>query len=159
MADEIKIVWEGLKEFSNELGGMNKELEKNLKKAMNDYLELAEEGAKALVHRDEGELEERLTAKKPRKEEDRIIGEIGTNLEYAFRRHEEPYRYGVHDKYDRGVLKEGYYVDGRGRRTRDKPNWRGEKPGRKYLERAIILTEDDFEKIMADALERTLGGR
>lgn len=156
--DDLSIVWEGLQEFSKELDGMTKEFEKNLMEAMTEYLGLVEEGAKALVHRDSGDLEESLVAKGPRIEGDRVVGEIGSNLAYAFRRHEEPYRYGVHDKYDNGVRTPNYYVYGRGRRTSQKPNWRGQKPGRKYLENAVVLTEDDYEKIMAKALEKTLGG-
>ncbi|WP_339233815.1 HK97 gp10 family phage protein [Oceanobacillus sp. FSL W7-1281] len=157
--DEISIVWDGLQEFSKELDGMTKELEKNLMEAMTEYLKLVEEGAKALVHYDEGELEQSLTTKGPRREGDRVVGEIGSNLTYAFRRHEEPYRYGVRDKYDNGVRTPNYYVYGRGRETLKKPKWRGQAPGRKYLENAVVLTEDDYEKIMAKALEKTLGGK
>ncbi|MFD1450835.1 HK97 gp10 family phage protein [Oceanobacillus sojae] len=156
--DDIAITWEGLKEFSSELDGMTEEFEKNLMEAMRDYLMLVEEGAKALAFRDTGDLEESIIAKGPYIEGDAVKGSIGSNLTYAFEVHERPYAYGIRDKYDNGAKTPNYYIYGRGRRTLQKPNWRGQKPGRKYLERAVVLTEDDYEKIMADALERTLGG-
>lgn len=156
--DDISIVWEGLKEFSSELDGMTKEFEKNLLDAMTEYLKLVEGGAGDLAPKDSGDLEISIVTKGPYVEGDRVVGEVGSNSKYAFERHERPYSSGVRDKVDNGVTFKDYYVDGRGRRTREKPNWRGQKPGRKYLERAVVLTEDDYEKIMADALERTLGG-
>ncbi|MFD1066689.1 HK97 gp10 family phage protein [Oceanobacillus locisalsi] len=157
--DNVQIVWEGLKEFSEELGKMDKLLEKNLFAAMKEYLKLVEEGAKALSPRDEGDLEDSIQFTNPKMEGFKVVSEGGSNLDYALRRHEQPYSSGTWSKYDNGALIEGYYTDGRGQRTWSKGSWRGEQPGRKYLERAIQLTEDDFEKIMARALEKTLGGK
>lgn len=156
--DEVQIVWEGLKEFSNEIGKMDKQMEKNLLDAMKEYIMLAEEGAKALAPRDSGDLEESIQFKPPTIQGDKVVSEGGSNLAYALRRHEEPYGSGFGDKYDNGLLVVKYYTDGKGIRTLQKPSWRGEQPGRKYLERAVAITEDEFEKIMAKALEKTLGG-
>ncbi|OAK70094.1 HK97 gp10 family phage protein [Lederbergia galactosidilytica] len=157
--DGFYLEWHGLDELIEELEGMEREFEKNIQQGMKKYSTLAEEGTRALAPRDSGDLESSMTLKIPYIEGSKIVGGIGSNLAYALRRHEEPYRYGIHDKYDNGVKFPNYYVYGKGRRTLQKPSWRGEKPGRKYLERAIVATEKDFVKIMADALEQTLRGR
>lgn len=157
--DHFSLVWEGLDEFIEDLEGMEREFEKNAEKGMAKYRMLAEEGTKALSPRDSGDLEASINFGRPKNQGRNIVVEGGSNLAYALRRHEEPHRYGIHDKYDNGVRFSNYYIYGKGRRTLEKPHWRGEKPGRKYLERAIVVTEKDFEKIMADALEQTLRGR
>ncbi|GIN93325.1 hypothetical protein J22TS1_43760 [Siminovitchia terrae] len=157
--DHFTLVWEGLDEFIEDLEGMERDFEKNVARGMKKYSSLAEEGTRALAPRDSGDLESSLTLNIPKLQGGAVTGGFGSNLAYALRRHEEPYRYGVHDKYDNGAHFPGYYIYGKGRRTLAKPHWRGEKPGRKYMERAIVATEKDFDKIMADALEQTLRGR
>ncbi|WP_342512795.1 HK97 gp10 family phage protein [Sporosarcina sp. FSL K6-1522] len=157
--DMFSLVWSGLSEFEDDLKGMEKELFKNIEKAMSDYSMLIEEGTRALVHRDHGDLEASINFGRPKREGDSFVIEGGSNLKYALRRHEEPYRPGTHDKYDAGVKFVKYYLNGRGRRTFGKPSWRGEKPGRKFLERAIVATEKDFDAVMVEALEKTLEGK
>lgn len=157
--DGFYLEWHGLDEFIEDLEVMEREFDKNVEKGMAKYGMLAEDGSRALAPKDSGELEISINFKKPHREGGNIVVEGGSNSVYALRRHEEPYRYGIHDKYDNGVKYPNYYVYGKGRRTLQKPAWRGEKPGRKYMERAIVATEKDFAKIMADALEQTLRGR
>ncbi len=157
--DTFSLVWDGLDEFANDLKGMEKNLIKNIEKGMTEYATLVEEGAKALVHRDSGDLEASINFGKPKREGDSFVVEGGSNLKYALRRHEEPHRPGTRDKHDAGVKFVRYYLNGRGRRTFQKPSWRGEKPGRKFLERAIVATEKGFDKLMAEALEKTLEGK
>lgn len=154
--DLFNIEWEGLEEFSNALDKMDQEAEKIIMDEMTEFGMLAEEGTKALVHHDHGDLEDSINFDKAKKEGGRIIVRGGSNIVYALRRHEEPYRMGVHHKYERGRKFPGYYVDGRGQGTRGKPSWRGYKPGRKYMENAIKAIEPDYDKMNARALERIL---
>lgn len=157
--DHFSLVWDGLDEFIEDLEGMERDFENNVKKGMGKYGSLAEEGSKALSPRDSGDLESSIHFDRPKNQGGSIVVEGGSNLHYALRQHEAPERTGVRDKNDAGVKEAGYYVDGRGRRTRQKPAWRGQQAGRKYVERAIVATEKGFEKIMANALEQTLRGR
>src|SRR5699024_11739633 len=86
---------------------------------------VGEEGTKALVHHDEGTLEDSISFDKAKSYGSIIEVKGGTNLDYALRRHEEPYRMGVHHKYKEGKKWPNYYVAGRGRGTWNKPMWRG----------------------------------
>ncbi len=100
--DVFNIEWEGLEEFSEILDKMDKEAENIIMDEMTKFGMLAEEGTKALVHHDEGTLEDSINFDKAKKEGNEIVVRGGSNLEYALRRHEEPYRPGVHDKYENG---------------------------------------------------------
>lgn len=119
---------------------------------------LAEEGMKALVHHDEGDLEDSISFDKAIRKGDHIIVEGGSNSPYAWRRHEEPYRMGTYTKYDGGSKYPRYYLNGRGRRTLTKPNWRGYKPGRKYAQNTMNALEPDFDAVNARILERWMNG-
>lgn len=154
--DVFKIEWEGLKEFHDALDSMEKEAEKIIVEEMTGFGKLAEEGTKALVHHDEGHLHDSINFDKAKKEGNSLVVHGGSNWEYALRRHEEPYRMGVHDKYKDGKKYPNYYVGGRGRGTHAKPAWRGYKPGRKYMENAIKAIEPDYDKMNERALERIL---
>lgn len=154
--DVFNIEWEGLDEFAEILDKMDKQSEKIIMDEMTKLGMLAEEGAKALVHHDHGDLEDSLSFDRAKKEGRNIVVHGGSNLEYALRRHEEPYRPGVHDKYENGRHYPNYYLNGRGRGTHRKPKWRGYKPGRKYLENTIKAIEPDYNKVNTRALERIL---
>lgn len=150
--DIFGIEWQGLDEFIDILDKMDEQAEKIIMEEMTKFGMLAEEGTKALVHHDEGTLEDSINFDKAKKEGNDLVVRGGTNVVYALRRHEEPYRMGVHDKgQDRD-----FYKDGRGRGTRGKPNWRGIQPGRKYMENAIKAIEPDYDKMNTRALERIL---
>lgn len=75
----------------------------------------------------------------------------GSNLEYALRRHEEPYRKGVHNKYHKGVKYTDYYVDGRGQLTREKPSVQGKLPGRKYLSNAVAINRRNWNTTLKES--------
>lgn len=154
--DVFAIEWEGLQEFSDALEKMEKEAEKIIMEEMTEFGQLAEEGTKALVHHDHGDLEDSINFGKAQIKGENIVVEGGSNMPYALRRHEEPYRLGVHDKHERGRHYTGYYIDGRGRGTRGKPSWRGYRPGRKYMENAIKAIEPDYDKMNERALKRIL---
>lgn len=154
----IKFEIEGLDELAKQMERAGRELDKNLKQGMKEYSALAEEGSRALAHRDSGDLEASIHADPIRSSTGKVEGAVASNLSYALRRHEEPVRKGSHDKYDNGSKFSDYYVDGRGERTRQKASWRGEKPGRKFMGRAVRVTEKDFDAIFAKALEKTLRG-
>jgi len=154
--DVFEIHWEGLDEFAEILDKMDKESENIIMEEMTKFGMLAEEGTKALVHHDEGTLEDSINFDKAKREGGQIVVRGGTNVVYALRRHEEPYRMGIHDKYSEGKRWPNYYVAGRGRGTWNKPTWRGYRPGRKYMENAIKAIEGDYDKMNTRALERIL---
>lgn len=157
MADNsFEIKWDGLDEFIDLLDKMDQNTEKIIMEEMTTFGMLAEEGAKALVHHDEGNLEDSINFDKATKENGEIVVRGGSNLEYALRRHEEPYRMGVYDKYSEGKHWPNYYVGGKGRGTHRKSAWRGYKPGRKYLENAVKAIEPDYDIMNKRAMERIL---
>ncbi|BAD65365.1 hypothetical protein ABC2831 [Shouchella clausii KSM-K16] len=153
--DFISIEWKGLKELEKEFKAMPKKFERAAIKELTKYSSLLEEGTKALVHHDEGDLEDSISFDKATKKGQGFEFEGGSSSKYALRRHYEPYRMGVHDK----VAGDKYYVGGRGRRTHNKPAWRGERAGRLYLERAIRVTEKDFQKTGERILDQTIERR
>lgn len=158
MADDFKIEWQGLDELIDLFDGIESNAESIVMDEMNDLGLLAEEGARALAPHDTGDLEDKLNFDKATREGNNLVVRGGSNLKYALRRHEEPYRAGTHPKYEAGRKYPGYYVDGRGQRTRTKPSWRGYEPGRKYLENAMKAIEPDHEQMGARALKRMLEG-
>lgn len=133
--DLMEIKWDGLVELQEHLKDMNKNVEKITIEEMTEFGMLAEEGTKALVHHDEGDLEDSINFDQAKKEGDSIAVHGGSNMEYALRRHEEP---------------------GRGPGTLAKPSWRGYQPGRKYLENAMKSIEADYDKMNVRTLERIL---
>lgn len=160
MDDVIRIQWEGLDDIEAAFADLDGLFLRNLKAAVEDYSFLVEEGGRALAQRYGGDLEESIIMAAVSVQAGMVIGSVGSNLVYAWRRHEEPYRMGKHPLYDAGIKIEDYYKDGLGRRSRSAPKgtWKGQMPGRKFLERAVVATEDEFEMMCARALERTLGG-
>ncbi|MBP3950338.1 HK97 gp10 family phage protein [Bacillus suaedae] len=155
----FNIEWEGLEELDEEFAKMESRFREILVEEYTQYGLLVEEGAKSLVHHDQGDLEDSIHFNKAEVTGDEVIVQGGSNLKYALKRHEAPYRMGVHDKYDNGAKFPNYYVGGRGRGTHAKPSWRGYKPGRKYLENAIKATEKDFDKMNTRILKRTYGDK
>lgn len=158
MADEFNIHIDGLDEFIAAFAGADAKFLDLVMNGMNTYATLVETGGTALAQRFSGELEESIKASAAAIENGMVVSSVGSNLVYAWIRHEQPYRPGTHDMYDRGVRFEKYYLNGRGRRTHNKAKWRGQVPGRKYLERAVTVTEGDFEAIFLRALDDLLGG-
>lgn len=157
--DEVRIDWDGLDEMILALSASDEQFLNLVIQAMDRYTNLVETGATALAHRFSGELEESIKASAASAYFGMVVGSVGSNLSYAWIRHERPYRPGTHDMYDRGVKFPKYYLNGRGRRTHRKASWRGLVPGRKYLERAVVATENkDFEEIFLAALDEFLEG-
>lgn len=155
------IDFSGLEDFVRELGGdAKRDFDNHLEDGMKEYGSLLEEGGQALAGYDGGDLETSIQFDRFERSGNAMEGSVGSDLEYAWRRHEEEYREGEFDKYDAGVKYEEYYVDGRGEETREKDRtaWRGLPAGRKYLERAMVATEDDFNEIMGEVYDKTLRG-
>ena len=153
------IQWEGLEEERKRYGDMFDVWKDVTKQEMTKFGLLVEEGAKALVFHDEGDLEDSIVFDPAKEVGNDIVVEGGSNSPYALIRHEAPYKMGTHDKYDNGAKFPHYYVDGRGQRTRTKSSWRGFKPGRKYLQNAVIATEPDYDKMNARIQERVVNGK
>lgn len=154
----FRVEFAGLDEFIEQMDGWEEEFSRNLNEGMDEYGMLLEEGSRSLAPYDDGGLETSIEFKPLRHVGKTVEGEVGTDKEYALKRHEAPYKPGVHDKYDGGVKFEDYYLNGRGRRTYRKGKWRGLPAGRKYIERAVVSTEPDFEDIMIEVQENTLRG-
>lgn len=155
---KFNIEWDGLRELQNEFRTMNKRFSLILLDEMDKIGLTCEEYAKALAPRDSGELEDSIHSTQARVEGRSFVVYVGTNKEYATYVHELNNVRPVGDKYERGVKLEGYYIGGRGQRTRDKIRQKGFQPGRKFLQRAVILTDQHFEQAMERALERLLEG-
>ncbi len=154
----LKIEWTGLRELQQEFKTMNKRFNLILLDEMDKIGLTCEEYAKALSPRDSGDLENSIHSTQATVEGRSFVVYVGTNMEYAAYVHELNNVRPVGDKYERGVKLEGYYIGGRGQRTRDKPSEKGFQPGRKFLQRAVILTDQHFEKAMEKALERLFEG-
>lgn len=150
--DVFTIEWEGLDEFVDLLNGIERDHEKFIKEGLTDFGQLAEYGTKALVHHDEGTLEDSINFGEARKIWGHFEVTGGSNLVYAMRRHEEPYRLGTHHK----LPKDFFYQNGLGRYTRNKPTWRFHKPGRKYLENAIKAIDKDYDKMNQEVLDKIM---
>ncbi|POD46307.1 hypothetical protein BKM15_25945 [Pseudomonas syringae pv. syringae] len=138
--------------------GMEAEFERIALGEYTKYGLLVEEGTKALAPKDRGDLEASINFGKSKKEGGLIVVEGGSNLVYALRQHEKPYTMGIRDKYDSGALFEKYYVGGRGRKTLQKPAWRGYRPGRKFLQNAINATDPEYNSMNERILDRLIGG-
>lgn len=155
---EIGLEFHGLKELEDALVKRELEVVTIAIKHMNRYTNLVEKGARALAQRFDGDLEQSIIAAKSALRSGVIVGSVGTNLVYAWRRHEEPYKPGLRHLYHRGAKLENYYLNGLGERSRNKETWRGVLPGRKYLQNAVTVTEQDFDEFMEDALAEIIGG-
>lgn len=154
----LKIEWTGLRELQQEFKTMNKRFNHILLDEMDKIGLTCEEYAKALSPRDSGDLENSIHSTQATVEGRSFVVYVGTNMEYATYVHELNNVREVGDKYERGVKYPNYYIRGRGSGTRQKPNVKGYQPGRKFLQHAVILTEQHFEKAMERALERLLEG-
>lgn len=152
----IDVQWEGLEELGNLFRRMDDRFQFILLQEFNDFLNLVEEGAKALAPHDEGDLEDSINSSGAHIQGAGVTGEVGANTAYALRRHEEPYRGGVHPKYDNGSKFPDYYVNGRGAGTRGKGSWRGYPAGRKYITNTVKATERDWEDMLERVLERCI---
>ena len=152
------IEFSGLDELDELFQDMGENLESLMIEEYSKFGLLVEEGAKALVHHDEGDLEDSISTDPAVVSGNTVSVEVGSNSPYAWRRHEEPYRPGTHTKYDNGSKFPRYYLNGRGRRTLTKARWRGYIPGRKYMQNAIKATEPDYDAMNARILDRALNG-
>lgn len=155
----FKIEWDGLKELKAEMKFAPDRFNNLLIKELNNIGLTTEKYAKALVNYDSGELEDSIFSTKAKRYGNMYVVYVGTNMVYARYIHELYNPTGLGDKYERGVKYPNYYIGGRGKRTRDKPNVKGYKAGRKYLRNAVVLSEADVEKAMERVLTSLLGGR
>lgn len=155
----FSVEWDGFDEYLDFVEGFEEELENAIQEELVEFGMLFEEAVRALMPRDESDLESSYIVTRPRKVANGIGIEGGSNSEYALRRHEEPYRSGTYPKYDNGSKFPGYYVNGRGARTRSKGGFRGEQAGRKYQERAVDLLTDDWDEANERALQRVINRR
>lgn len=150
--DVFEVEWEGLDEFKNMLDEMYQKHEKIIADNLTGFGMLAEEATKALVHHDEGTLEDSINFSKAKRFGTTFEVTGGTNVVYAMRRHEEPYRLGTHHK----LPKDFFYQNGLGKHTRAKPRWRHYTPGRKFLENAVKSIESDYDKMNKETLDQIL---
>ena len=155
----FKIEWDGLKELKAEMKSAPDRFNNLLIKELNNIGLTTEKYAKALVNYDSGELEDSIFSTKAKRYGNMYVVYVGTNMVYARYIHELYNPTGLGDKYERGVKYPNYYIGGRGKRTRDKPNVKGYKPGRKYLRNAVVLSEADVEEAMERVLISLLEGR
>lgn len=138
---------------------MERDVQKIIKQEYNKYGLLVEQGTKALIHHDRGDLEDSVHTIPAYKRGQNIVTEVVVNGKQALYLHDrvEP-NYGYRPKYENGSKFPRYYKNGLGLRTRTKPGFRGEKPGRKYLKRAVDVTRQDFDEMNQRAIRRITEG-
>lgn len=152
----INIELENWDEFADAIQNIPKTFSKVMTQELSKVALQAERYARQLAPRDSGELENSISASKVQQQGNSFVVYVGTNQEYATYVHElNSNRIG--DKYDKGVRITGYYVNGRGQQTRNKPSVKGYRPGRKYLRNAIVLTDTHLETAMSNAIDRVFG--
>lgn len=156
--DGFHMEWDGLEELQEQFEEMRPRFVGIATEEYTDYGMLVEEGSKALVHHDTGDLEDSISFDKAKQIGNEIVLEGGSTSKYAWKRHETPYRMGVYPKYDNGAKIPDYYQNGLGAGTRFKPTWRGIRPGRKFMQNAINATQRDYEEMNQRILDRTLRG-
>lgn len=155
-SDSVVFEWHGMDNFIGDLDEMEQSFQSFVSTGMERYSLLVESGARALAFRFGGDLEQSIIAANIAVRNGMVIGNVGTNLVYAWRLHEKPYGNKIGDLHDNGIKIRGYYIGGRGRRTREKAKFRGQVPGRKFLERAVDATEEEFYILMNEAYARAL---
>ena len=101
-------------QFLAKMKTADKELVTNMTKKGNKVGYQVEADAKALAPRDTGQLEQSIRSTGVKYANGQLSLSVGSPLVYALRRHEEPARQGIHDKYARGVKYPAYYYNGRG---------------------------------------------
>lgn len=153
----FRLDWDGLEQLEEYFANMEEAFVRILREEYTRFGLLLEEGGKALAPEDEGDLAASINFSGLTVTANGVEGEVGSNLVYALRRHEEPYRIGKFPKYSNGAKFPDYYKDGRGAGTRSK-SWRGYPAGRKYLENAVKATQEYYEEMLQRILERALNG-
>lgn len=154
-----EIKWDGLDEYIKELDKNYRRFESEIIKEMNKFKAVPYGGAVKLSPRDERDLEKSWTTSNVKREGASYSFSIGTNKPYAAWLHERNPKQGtVRNKYDRGALVVGYYRDGWGLRTRRKPEWRGYKPGNKFLENAVQGSKPEYDMMNERLLRIMTGG-
>lgn len=142
------------------LDQMDESMERILKQEFTRFGLLVEEGARALAPHDRGDLTDTINADPAKIIAGGVEVEIGVGSIYGVYQHEKAItRWGSYPKYDNGAKFPDYYKNGYGARTRSKPSWRGHRPGRKYLERAVQTLRPDFDEMNRRALQRIMEGR
>lgn len=154
--NSVHFQWHGMDEFIDDLQQVEDTFKRFVMDGMDEYSLIVEEGARALAFRYGGDLEESILSAAVAYRNGVVIGAVGTNLVYAWRLHEKPHGNKIGTLYDNGIRIQGYYIGGRGKRTRDKASWKGQMPGRKFIERAVVATEDEFYEIMEEVYEKAL---
>jgi hypothetical protein len=149
---------EGLDLVLSNMDRISDEVDRRLCQALKDGALLVEEGAKDLAPVDEGELEASIVAAEVKRTPSGYSVEVGSNLAYAARRHEEESREGVFPKYIGGGQKiNAYYINGRGLKTRSKSPLGRYLPGRKFLENSLKYHKKKINQSIADAVREVLG--
>lgn len=155
----FQVEWGGIKELDELLNEMDDNIDRIILDEYTKFGKLAEEGTRALAPKDRGDMTDTINSDRAKLTGGGVVVELGANSPYAVYQHEKRLRKGKHPKYDRGAKFPNYYVNGYGARTRSKPAWRGKKPGRKYMSRAIQAIEPDYDEMNERILKRIMEGR
>jgi hypothetical protein len=150
---------EGLDLVLANMDRISDEVDRRLRQALNEAALAVEEGAKQLAPKgDTGLLESSIVASEVKRTSSGYVVEVGSNVEYAARRHEEEPREGIFPKYIGGGQKiNAYYINGRGIKTRSKSPLGRYLPGRKFLENSLKYHKKKINQSIADAVREVLG--
>jgi hypothetical protein len=151
---------EGLDLVLSNMDRISDEVDRRLRQALNEAALAVEEGAKQLAPVDSGDLASYISAMKAERTPTGYQAEVGCNIEYAARRHEEEPRVGTFPKYlgggERGRI-DMFYINGRGLKTRSKSPLGRYLPGRKFLENSLKYHKKKINQSIADAVREVLG--
>jgi hypothetical protein len=155
--DGFYIDVDGFQGLVDDLEQMEEAIEAIMVEEFTKYGFKLEEAARALAPEDEGDLAASIIFSGLRVASNGVEGDVGSNLAYALRRHEEPYREGLYPKYSKGAKFPDYYEDGRGLGTVGK-SYKGYQAGRKYLENAVKALDRYYEDMLARIRDRATEG-
>jgi HK97 gp10 family phage protein len=149
---------EGLDLVLANMDRISDEVDRRLRQTLTEASLWVEESAKDLAPHESGDLEADISAKPVKRTATGYETEVGSNKDYAARRHEEEPRMGTFPKYlGAGQKVDVYYINGRGLSTRSKPALGRYLPGRKFLENALKYNKKKINQAIEDAVREVLG--
>lgn len=139
-AFRIDIEFDGMEELMSVLEEAGQTEKRHFTKKLNRFKSVPERGAKKLTPVLENDLTRSIRSSPVMQTNGTYFFTLGSNLPYAVKMHE--------------------WMGGWGERTQNKQRvkWRGYTPGRKYLENAVNGSEESFQKMAEELLDKFTGG-
>ncbi|AGK97409.1 hypothetical protein [Clostridium pasteurianum] len=152
MSSKFEITFTGFEEVLQNLDSLEEAIDKEVKQAVMDCGLDLQKVASELAPLLESDLQGSGNTTEENNGQGYTV-KVTFDSPYAKRRHEEPYRSGVHKEYNSAGVYVGDIIDGRGPFTRSKPAIDGMAPGRKYLERPLKKYEQKYQDYVANKIK------